>query len=64
MLHLSFGGAVLRRAKSESAGADAGDQCEKMNTAAVTCHVVTRFKNCDAGTKEKAIGKIAFQNRY
>ena len=35
-----------------------------MNTAAVTCHVVTRFKNCDAGTKEKAIDKIAFQNRY
>ena len=35
-----------------------------MNTAVVTCHVVTRFKNCDAGTKEKAIGKIAFQNRY
>ena len=33
-----------------------------MNTAAVTCHAVTRFKNCDAGTKEKAIGKIAFQN--
>ena len=34
-----------------------------MNTAAVTCHVVTRFKNCDAGTKEKPIGKIAFQNQ-
>ena len=34
-----------------------------MNTAAVTCHAVTWFKNCDAGIKEKAIGKIAFQNQ-
>jgi len=32
-----------------------------VNTAAVTCHAVTRFKNCDAGIKEKAIGKIALK---
>ena len=32
-----------------------------MNTSTVTCHAVIRFKNCDAGIKEKAIGKIAFQ---
>ena len=32
-----------------------------MKNAAVTCHAVTRFKNCDAGIKEKTIGKIALK---
>ena len=28
----------------------------------ISCHTVTQLKTCDAGIKEKAIGKIAFQN--